>query len=151
MEQAAKCIQQRMRGLSERPHTEVLEYAFDEQERGADAVTCVKLFQRTAEIRRRLGAEVADASAGAAVLQEDPSLKDFARNFPAIFRNALSLELGSRHLEVLKKLARLRLEVEDRRMTEAEANVHATRIILEQTMRAPTEAERLEHGLGGAA
>ena len=30
-------------------------------------------------------------------------------------------------------------------MSEAEANVHATRVILEKTMRAPTEEEKAEH------
>lgn len=149
MEQASKCIEQRMRALAGRPHTDVLEYAYEPQERGADAVTCVKLFQRTSEIRQRLGPEVEDAAAGRAVLQEDPSLEDFSKNFPAIFRNALSLQHGRQHLDVLKKLARLRKEVESGQMTEAEANVHATRIILEQTMRAPTAAEKAEHGLGG--
>ena len=147
MEQASKCIQQRMRSLSERPHTDVLEYAYDSQERGADAVTCVKLFQRVLEIRQRLGAGVSDAASREAVLEEDPSLKDFSKNFPAIFKNALNLEHGLQHLVVLKKLARLRKEVESRNMTEAEANVHATRIILDQTMRAPTESEKQEHGL----
>lgn len=149
MQQASQCIQQRMRRLAERPHTDVLEYAYDAQDREADAVTCVKLFERTAEVRRRLEAEdgTSQEEIRRAVLREDPALEDFARNFPAIFKNALDLENYSSHSEVLKKLARLRKEVEAGSMSEAEANVHATRIVLERTMRAPTDKEKKEHGL----
>ena len=147
MQHASKCIEQRMRRLAEKPHTQVLEYSYETQERGADAVTCVKLFQRVAEIRGRLDASMAPTDAHRAVLEEDPSLEEFARNFPAIFRNALDVKNVSHHLNVLQSLARLRKEVESGSMTEAEANVHATRIILEKTMRGPTEQERAKHSL----
>eukprot|EP00959_Pyramimonas_sp_CCMP1952_P109872 2298306-Pyramimonas_sp.AAC.1 len=51
------------------------------------------------------------------------------------------LEHAGRALQMLEKLARLRKEVEGG-MTEAEANVHANRLIMEGTMRDPTVEER---------
>lgn len=145
MEQAAKCMEQRMRALAEREHTEVLEYAYEPQERGADAVMCVKMFEIVAERRRSFGTELSDKEAGRALCTASADVRDFAKNFPGIFRNATDLEGAPRHLRMLKQLARIRKEVEQRAMSEAEANVHATRVILEKTMRPPTEKEKAEH------
>jgi hypothetical protein len=144
MEQAAASIQKRMQALARREHTEVLEYAYDTQERGADAVTCVKLAELVAERRLGLGAAVGDAEAGRRLRADDATVEDFARNFPGIFKNSLDLAGAPRHLAMLKQLARIRQAVERREMSEAEANVHATRVILEKTAREPTAKEREE-------
>jgi len=138
-------MERRMRALAEREHTEVLEYAYEPQERGADAVMCVKMFELVAERRRGLGADVSNQDAARALCAASQDVRDFAKNFPGIFRNATDLEGAPRHLAMLKQLARIRKEVEQRAMSEAEANVHATRVILEKTMRAPTEKEQAEH------
>ena len=140
MEQAAKRLEDRMRAVAQRENVDVLEYVYDEQPRGADAVGAVKLATLVAE-RRRLLPPCGDAEAAAA-LRSDPLVDDFARSFPVIFRRALDLQGAPRHLVMLKQLARLRMEVEARQMTEAEANVHATRVILEKTVREPTEEEK---------
>jgi|LauGreStaDraftv2_3_1035109.scaffolds.fasta_scaffold16308_2 hypothetical protein len=142
MEQAASCIKSRMQALSQREHTEVLEYAYDPQEKGADAVMCVKMFEMIAERRRELGKDISASKASAALCEQDANVRDFSKNFPCIFRNALDLEGAPRHLAMLKQLARIRQVVEDREMSEAEANVHATRVILEKTMREPTVKEK---------
>jgi len=140
MEQAAKRLEERMRAVAQRQNVDVLEYVYDDQPRGADAVNAVKLATLVAERRRQLPA-CGDAEAAAA-LRADPLLDDFAKSFPVIFRQALDLHGAPRHLAMLKQLARLRKEVEARHMTEAEANVHATRVILEKTVREPTEEEK---------
>jgi hypothetical protein len=132
-----------MRDLAQRDGVGVLEYVYDEQARGgSDAVNAVKLAELVAERRLALGAACSDAEAGRRLREEDALVRDFARDFPVIFRQALDREGAPRHLAMLKQLARIRKEVEGRHMTEAEANVHATRVIMEKTMRAPTEEER---------
>lgn len=142
MEAAAKCIDARMRRLAQQDHVDVMEYVYDRQEREADAVNAVKMATVVAERRRALGA-LSDAEAAARLQDEDANVATFARSFPTIFRHALDMHDGARHLDVLKVLARIRKEVEARSMTEAEANVHATRVILERTMRAPTDEDRV--------
>ena len=134
-----------MRALAQRENTDVLEYVYESQDRGADAVMCVKMFELVAERRRTLGAGVSDEQAAQALRTASADVRDFAKNFPGIFRNAIDLAGAPRHLAMLKQLARIRKEVEQRAMSEAEANVHATRVILEKTMRAPTEEEKAEH------
>jgi len=139
-----------MRSLAEREHTEVLEYAYDPQDRGADAVMCVKMFEMVSEKRRALGSSVSNQEAVRTLCAGEDTIRDFAKNFPGIFRNAVDLEGAPRHLTMLKQLARIRMEVEKREMSEAEANVHATRVILEKTMRAPTDKEKEELVVGNA-
>jgi len=143
MERATQCMEKRMRGLAEREHTDVLEYVYDTQDRGADAVMCVKMFELVCERRRALG-PASNKEAGLLLCAQEDNVRDFAKNFPGIFKSALDLEGAPRHLAMLKQLARIRLEVEKREMSEAEANVHATRVILEKTMRAPTGKETEE-------
>jgi len=137
-------MERRMRALAERDHTDVLEYAYDSQDRGADAIMCVKMFELVSERRRCLGSSVTNQEAARTLCAGEDNVRDFAKNFPGIFRNAVDLEGAPRHLAMLKQLARIRMEVEKREMSEAEANVHATRVILEKTMRAPTEKEKEE-------
>jgi len=124
-----------MRAVAEREHTDVLEYVYDEQERGADAVQAVKLATLVAERRADLR-HLAAAEAGDRLCREDPMLDAFRRSFPVVFRMALEPD-AARHLDVLRRLARIRKDVEARGMTEAEANVHATRVVLERAAREP--------------
>lgn len=140
MEKASERLDRRMRVLAEQDGVDVLEYVYEEQERGADAVQAVKLASLVAELRRPL--TMTDAAAGLRLRGDDPLIDQFARSFPMIFRQALDREGAPRHLAMLKQLARLRMSVEARQMSEAEANVHATRVILEKTMRGPTEEEK---------
>lgn len=144
MEHAATAIASRMRRLAQQDHTEVLEYAYGSQERGADAEMCVKMAELVAERRQALGGDVNARRAARLLREQDPNVDDFAKNFPAIFRNALDFECAARHLQMLRQLARLRQVVERRDMSEAEANVHATRVIMEKTMREPTDKEKSE-------
>ena len=139
MEAAAKRMESRMRAIAEREHTEVLEYVYDEQQRGADAVHAVKLATLVAE-RRAAHRELKDAEAGDRLCREDPMLEAFRRSFPVVFRMALEAD-SARHLDLLRRLARIRKEVEARGMTEAEANVHATRVVLERTAREAREGD----------
>lgn len=131
----------RMRAKAEEPGVEVLEYSYDTQARSASAVTAVKLATLTAERRQALGPACSPAEARRVLCAADPNLRDFAANFPHIFTLALDYEQAPRHLAMLQQQARVRQEVECGAMTEAEANVHATRLILERTARAPTQEE----------
>ena len=54
----------------------------------------------------------------------------------------LRLETCGKALEMLERLARLRQQVDAKGMSEAEGNVHANRLIMERTMRSPTEEEK---------
>lgn len=146
MNHAERRIAARMRAKAEEPGVEVLEYAYDAQARGATAVVAVKLATLTAEKRRALGRDVTAEEAHRRLCAADPNLRDFAANFPQIFRLALDYDDAPRHLAMLQQQARLRGEVESGAMTEAEANVHATRIILEKTARTPSieEVNRIE-------
>lgn len=130
----------RMRKLAEQPHTDVLEYAYDSPAREADAVMCVKMAQRAVEARRALGKLKVDEAARR-VCAADPLLKTFSQTHPQTFLVMMDLDNCGRALEMLSRLARLRKSVEEG-MPEAEANVHANRIIMENTMRNPTEEER---------
>jgi len=141
MNQAEQRIAARMRSKAEEPGVEVLEYAYDAQARSASAVTAVKLATLVAERRRELGPTCSAADARKRICEADANLRDFAVNFPQVFSMALDYEQAPRHLAMLQQQARLRQEVERGTMTEAEANVHATRIILEKTARAPTQEE----------
>ena len=151
MELAAATIQQRMQTLARREHTEVLEYAYDKQERGADAEMCVKMAKLVAERRRELGRTVSDGDAGKQLRTADLNVEDFAKNFPGIFKSSLDLEGAPRSLVMLQQLARIRQAVECREMSEAEANVHATRVILEKTARPATAKEKEQHAASGSA
>ena len=141
MNQAEQRIAARMRAKAEEPGVEVLEYSYEAQSRSANAVTAVKLAVLVAERRRSLGRACSVEEARRRLCEEDANIRDFAANFPQIFALTLDYDGAPRHLTMLQQQARLRQEVESGSMTEAEANVHATRIILEKTARAPTQEE----------
>lgn len=141
MENARIAQQERMRRLASEPHTEVLEYKYDTAERDADAEMCVKLACKALEARQCLPVELSITKAAKQVCRQDEILRQFSRTHPQIFMGMMDLEHAGRALEMLEKLARLRKEVE-KGMSEAEANVHANRLIMERTMRNPTAEER---------
>ena len=131
-----------MERLAQQPHTEVLEYTYKKPQRGADAVVCVKLATLAVEAREALPADVVDVRAAArCICSTHPLLKQFSRTHPQTFMAMMDLEHCGRALEMLTRLARLRQSVEAG-MSEAEANVHANRIIMEKTMREPTPEEK---------
>ena len=127
--------------LAQSPNTEVLEYAYADPEREADAVMCVKLATSALTARRALPGDLDARSAARRVCKGDAVLTQFSRTHPQTFLAMMDLKNGGRALDMLMRLARLRQSVQEG-MTEAEANVHANRIIMEKTMRDPTEAER---------
>jgi hypothetical protein len=141
MDNVQACIDGRMHRLAQQDGVEVLEYAYDAQSRGADAEMCVKLATMVAERRRALGRSQTVTACAKILREEDSDIDDFAKNFPAVFNLALDYEGAPRHLSILKQLARIRKRVDERDMSEAEGNVHATRVILEKTMRSPTKEE----------
>lgn len=127
--------------LANAPHTEVLEYTYETPQRDADAVTCVKLATLAVEARRALPADLSVVIAARRVCKQNDILKQFSRTHPQTFMAMMDSEKCGQALEMLKRLARLRQSV-DQGMSEAEANVHANRIIMEKTMRNPTEDEK---------
>ena len=143
MDGALSCQQNRMRQVAERDHTDVLEYVFDTPSRDADAVTCVKLAQRTLEARAALAAGTPLKKAAKEIRQSDPLLKQFSTTHPQTFACMLDPEHSGRAFRMLETLARIRKGVEAG-MSEAEANVHANRVIMEKTMRDPTATEKEE-------
>lgn len=141
MENARSAQRARMSRLSAEPHTEVLEYAYEVPERDADAVTCVKMATLAVEIRRSIPSDVSLRKATRLVCAQNAALKQFSRTHPQIFLAMMDIEKCGPALEMLHRLARLRQSVEEG-MSEAEANVHANRLIMEKTMREPTSDEQ---------
>lgn len=141
MENARVAQRERMCRLANEPHTEVLEYQYETAERSADAEMCVKLANKALECRRKLPVGMHIAKAAKQICKQDGILRQFSRTHPQIFMGMMDLEHAGRAMGMLERLARLRKEVE-RGMSEAEANVHANRLIMERTMRDPTEEEK---------
>ena len=141
MQGAQAAERARMLRVAQRPNTEVLEYAYETAEREADAVMCVKLATSALEARSALAKDPDARSAARRICEADGALRQFSRTHPQTFLAMMDLKNGGRALEMLTRLARLRQSVQEG-MTEAEANVHANRIIMERTMREPTESER---------
>ena len=141
MELAAKCMEARMRNLAEQKNVDVLEYVYDKQDRETDSVNVVKLATVVAEERRLLGKSIGNKEARDVICGKDRNLADFQRNYPAIFNACLDIQGAPRHLDMLKVLSRIRQNVESGTFGEAEANVHATRVMLERTLRAPKPGE----------
>ena len=143
---AQQVASQRMRRLAEQPHTDVLEYTYEEPEREATAVTAVKMARRTVEARAALPGICGLKRAAKLVTSQDPLLAQFAKTHPQIFMQMLDPEHSGAAMQMLEKLARVRMAVEAREMTAPEAEVHASRLMMEATMRAPrndTEAEQV--------
>ena len=130
-----------MTKLANNPHTEVLEYTYETPQRDADAVTCVKLATLAVEARRALQANISVVTAARRICKQNDILKQFSRTHPQTFMAMMDVEKCGQALEMLHRLARLRQSV-DKGMSEAEANVHANRIIMEKTMRNPTDEEK---------
>uniref|UniRef100_A0A6C0BYN0 Uncharacterized protein n=1 Tax=viral metagenome TaxID=1070528 RepID=A0A6C0BYN0_9ZZZZ len=141
MEGARSAEKNRMLQLANSPHTEVLEYAYETPQRDADAIMCVKLATLAVEARRGLPSDLSVVIAARKICKENPTLKQFSRTHPQTFMAMMDMEKCGQALEMLQRLARLRQHV-DEGMSEAEANVHANRIIMENTMRNPTEEEK---------
>ena len=141
MDGAAVAQQTRMRQLADQPHTEVLEYCYSTPHRDADAVTCVKMARRSVELRKALPLDL-NVCVAARKVCKDELAQQFSRSHPETFMAMMDPEHSGRALEMLERLARLRMDVETRNMSEAEANVHANRIIMEKTMREPSQDEK---------
>ena len=131
-----------MQELAQEPGVAVLEYAYDEPEQRASPEMCCKCAREVFLLRRRDHEALSDHSAGLAIVTASPVLASFSRSHPRVFANMLSLEIGARALEMLEKLARIRAEADSSGMSEEEALIHANRVIMERTLRDPTEAER---------
>ena len=130
-----------MARLAQEPHTEVLEYAYEEAERGATTTVCVGMARAVVEARRALPADMS-AKAARASICKDALLAQFSRTHPQIFTSMLDTATCGQALAMLEKLARVRQQIDANEMSEAEGNVHANRLIMEQTMRTPTAEER---------
>jgi hypothetical protein len=141
MQSATKAEVAYRQDLASRPNTDVLEYVYDEPEREAPASVCVGLAQRTVEARRAFPA-LSDAEAKSRICQSDIVLAQFARTHPQIFSQMASSKTAGRALEMLMQLARIRSQVDSREMSEAEAQTHVSRVIMEKTMRNPTDHEK---------
>lgn len=142
MEGARVAQEARMRRLANQPHTDVLEYSFEEAEREASAEVCVKLAQRVVEGRQALDPSLSNAQAGRKLCADDPILTQFSRTHPRIFACMLDPAICGRSLLMLEQLARVRQDVARGEMGEAEANVHVSRLVMEKTMREPTAEEK---------
>lgn len=131
-----------MRRLASQPHTDVLEYTYEEAERDAPPEICVGLAQRVVEARQALSASLSNAKAGRQICADDPILAQFSRTHPRIFACMLDPATCGRSLQMLEQLARVRQQVSRGDMGEAEANVHVSRLVMEKTMREPTAEEQ---------
>ncbi len=141
MQGAQSAQHARLLRLAQQPNTEVLEYAYSTPERDADPVVCVKMATRALKARRALPDHLDARAAARRVCKSDDLLKQFSRTHPQTFLAMMDLANAGTALDMLMRLARLRQSV-DEGMSEAEANVHANRIIMEKTMRNPTEEEK---------
>ena len=147
MQEAHECHRNRMHRVAERNDTEVYDYVYDEQRHQATPEVCVNLAKRTIEARQELSSSLSSIDAGRLICQKDPILRDFSENFPKIFSYMLDAERCGDKLEMLEKMARIQKEVIERNLSEAEAKVHVSRIVMEKTMREPTEEEKQQHNL----
>ena len=136
MQNAQAAHEARMRRLAEQPRTEVLKYDFSLPERDATASVCVGLARRVVEARQKV-AHLSVKAARQHICAEDAVLDQFSRTHPRIFKTMLNVDTCGFALEMLEKLARLRQQIESREMSEAEGNVHASRLIMERTMQNP--------------
>ena len=144
MKSAVSRAGRRMQDLADQPGVTVLEYAYEEQTRRAPPDKCCGFAREVFLLRRREYSCLSDVQAGKAITEASAILREFSASHPRIFANVLNLEIGARCVEVLERLARIRQEADASGMTEEEALVHANRIIMERTMREPTEKERAE-------
>jgi len=146
MDSAQEVAAQRMRRLAEQPHTEVLEYRYEQPEREATAIVAVNMARKTIEARAALPALCGLKRAARLVRATDPLLEQFSKTHPQIFMQMLDPAHSGAALQMLEKLARVRMAVESREMSAAEAEVHASRLMMEATMRTPkneTEAAQV--------
>ena len=141
MEGAGAAQRARMARLAQQPHTDVLEYTYESPERDATPVVVVNLATRAVEARKSLPKDLDFRKAARRVCKEDKLLEQFSRTHPQTFMTMMDMDHCGAALEMLCKLARLRQSVESG-MSQAEANVHANRIIMEKTMRNPTKDEQ---------
>ena len=142
MDKATEAQSARMAKLAEQPNTEVLEYVYDPQEREATPEVCVNLAKRAQEARKALTGTHTVEAAMKTVRSQDAVLDQFSRTHPQIFKSMMDLENCGRAMEMLERLARVRQQIHQGNMSEPEGQVHANRIIMERTMRAPTDQEK---------
>ena len=100
MQTASTAHEARMRTIAARPHTEVLEYVYAEQEREATPEMCVKLARACVERRQELPELSAD-EASVSIREKDPVLAQFSRTHPQIFRNMMDLQQCGQALTML--------------------------------------------------
>ena len=142
MDSAENCARQRMQSLADKPHTDVLEYVFDRPIKDATAQMCVKLSSMVIEERSRLPVSMPKKEARKIICEKDQNLATFKQTHPRIFSMMLDVEKNKVHLEMLKRMARVRQEIENNNMTEMEARVHVNKFVTEHSMRDPNEKER---------
>lgn len=118
----------------------VMENVFDEPKKLADPYVCMNLASAILVERKELK-HLSDSEAAAKIKTDSEIFALFSETHPKIFEHMCDAERGARHLDALRHLAVLRREANERGMTEQEALVHANRIIMERTMRAPTDEE----------
>ena len=135
-----------MRSLADEPRTDVLEYVYDSPERAADPQMVVKLAAKTVEARARLPRDMNVVKAAKRLCASDETLAQFSRTHPSTFMLMLDQDNCGRAMLMLEQLARLRKAV-NQGMSEAEADVQASRLIMEKTMRGPSSEERSSHGI----
>lgn len=133
-----------MRDIAEKPHTTVLEYTYAEDKADPiDPGACHAVAKHLFEVRRSEGmVHLPDVEAGYLICSEYPLLKRFSDSHPRIFSNMLNKEIGVKCLVMLEKLVRVRREADARCLSEQEALVHANRLIMEGTLRSPTDTEK---------
>ena len=147
MEDAQKCYDNRMRRVAEREGTAVYNFAYDEQRRQASPEVCVNLARRTIEAREKIPSNIGLIEAGLQICKEDPVLQEFSQNFPKIFAYMLDPETCGDKLAMLEKMARVQKDVVNRTLSETEAKVHVSRLVMEKTMREPNEEEKKRHNI----
>ena len=142
MDSARRCEERRLEQLAGQKGVTVLEYAHSEPERRATPEICCRYARDVLLLRRRDYAALSKEDAGAAIVKSSEALAVFSRTHPRVFANMLDENVGPGALQMLERFARIRAQGEATGATEEEMLVHANRLIMEKTMRAPTEEEK---------
>ena len=137
MESIGLLQERRMREVASRDNTTVMEYTYETPERQASPGLCASLARDVFCQRRKLSMLSAEA-ASELITSGSEALSTFSRTHPRIFEMMMDLDKGPPALEMLEKMARIRIEAEQTGMSETECLVHVNRKIMESTVRDAT-------------
>ena len=126
----------------------VLQYVYDTPERTTDTAHALAMARDAFKRRNAMPRSVNDRDARRKLLEEDETLRLFARTHPRIFEMVTDVAQGPRNFEVLQELGAVRSQVEGGK-SESEANVHVSSILMDRCRTDAPVAENRQDGVEG--